>query len=81
MSRNSKTQAGGAWVSQKNLPKQSDKKYNKRLPSIQPGTALTAFLKRYKFDLLSLPHDNHISRLVDAADILLDEVGGTDAEY
>ena len=40
----------------------------------QPGTALTAFLKKYKFDLLSLPYSRHISELVDCCDFILDEV-------
>ena len=39
-----------------------------------PGN-LTIFLKRYKSALLLLSCNNHISRLVDAADILLDEIG------
>ena len=39
-----------------------------------PGTALEAFLKRYRNDLVALPFTSHISRLVDCADFLLDEV-------
>jgi len=46
---------------------------NKRHSTTQPGTALTAFLKRYKSDLLSLPYDRHISALVDSCDFILDE--------
>ena len=40
----------------------------------QPGTALAAYLKRYRLDLLSQPFDRHISQLVDCCDCLLDEV-------
>jgi len=39
--------------------------------SVAPGTALTAYLKRYRFDLLELPPDRHISQLVDCVDCLL----------
>lgn len=42
-------------------------------PPIAPGTALSAFLKRYRFDLLSLPLDRHISQLLDCVDCILDE--------
>ena len=74
MNKNSKAPAEGgvARASQYHLHMNS----NKRPPITQPGTALVAFLKRYKSDLLLLPCNNHISRLVDATDIILDEVGG-----
>ncbi len=39
------------------------------------GTALEAYLRRYRFDLKQLPSNQHISRLVDACDIILDEGG------
>lgn len=43
-------------------------------PKTAPGTALAAFLKRYRRDLLSLTPDRHISQLLSCVDCLLDEV-------
>ena len=75
MSRHSKAPAGWGMTEasqhKKHQLKTSD---NKRTPIVQPGTALTAFLKKYKFDLLLLPCDRHISSLVDCCDFILDEV-------
>ena len=76
MSRNSKASAEGVAKASQRTKAKLQINNNKTLPVTQPGTALTAFLKSYKFDLLLLPYDNHISRLVDSADIILDEVGG-----
>jgi len=70
MSRNRKLQAGDAWSQQKNISLVNN---NKTSPKDQPGTALTAFLKRYKFDLLLLSYTPHISRLVEVCDIFLSE--------
>lgn len=46
---------------------------------IAPGTALTAFLKRYRFDLLTLAPDKHILQLLDCVNCLLAEV--EEAQY
>lgn len=75
MSGNSKPAAEGSATGSQ-VRQQRYRNNNKRPPKTQPGTALTAFLKMYKFDLLSLPCDAHISRLVDCCDVILDEVGG-----
>jgi len=77
-SRNSKTLAGGgmASVSQNITENLLRGNNNKILSTIQPGTALSAFLKKYKFDLLLFPYNDHISRLVDCCDFILDEVEG-----
>ena len=73
--RNSKSPAGGGVAEDSQSTKINlQRKSNKTLPTTQPGTALCAFLKRYRNDLLTWPHNNHISRLVDCVDFLLDEV-------
>lgn len=46
------------------------------LPPTIPGTALTAFLMRYRYDLLSLPYDRHVSQLMDFFVLLLMEAEG-----
>ena len=78
MSRNSKASAGGlvTEASQDNAKINLQVNNNKPSPITQPGTALTAYLCRYKFDLLELPCDRHISKLVDCCDEILDEVRG-----
>lgn len=40
-------------------------------PPIAPGTALSAFLKRYKRDLLQLKRTREVSRIIDHVDQLL----------
>lgn len=50
-------------------------KNNRQIQQLtRPGTALTAFLKRYKFDLLQLECTREVSRLVDCCDCILNEV-------
>ena len=46
----------------------------KKASYLVPGTALTAFLKRYRQDLLQLECSCKVSRLVDCCDCILDEV-------
>ncbi len=73
--RNSKASTGGGVAEASQSTKINlQRDNNKTLPVMQPGTALTAFLKRYRNDLLTLPYNSHISRLVDCADFILDEV-------
>lgn len=43
---------------------------NQHLPL--PGTCLTAYLKRYRNDLLALPTDRHIEHLVNCCNVILD---------
>lgn len=77
-SRYSKAPAGGGVAEASQHTKINLFGNNIKRPRItQPGTALTAFLKRYRDELLLLPCNHHISRLVDAADIILDEDGGS----
>lgn len=78
-SRNSKTHAGGglAWASKDSAKINLQVDPSKRSFLAQPEINLTALLRSYKFGLLSLPYDNHISRLVDCCDFILDE-GGLD---
>ena len=72
--RNSKAADGGgvSAASQDSAKINLQKNNSRGLATIQPGTALTAFLKRYKFDLLLLPYDRHISALVDCCDFILE---------
>jgi len=45
----------------------------KNTPRRQPGTALVALLKKYKFDLLQDDYTRHISMLLDCVDTLINE--------
>ena len=73
MSRYSKAPTGGG-VARASQSIQHRHTYTiKTSPKDQPGTALTAYTSRYKFDLLLLPYTPKISRLIEACDILLDE--------
>lgn len=70
--------AGSIKQLQKNFTK--NKRYTQQqimqiMPTqqIMPSTALCAFLKRYKADLLRLEYSNEVSRLVDCCDCILDE--------
>ena len=72
MTINSKAPAeGGAGASQWNSLQVNN---NKILLTIQPRLDLIETLKRYKTSLFSLSYDNHISRLVDCCDFIIDEV-------
>ena len=84
MTRNSKASTGGGVAEASQHTKINLRLNDNKTPYIpQPGTALTAFLKRYKFGLLSLPYSRHISELVDCCDLILDEVerGAHDRVY
>ncbi len=75
MTKNSKTLAdGGRTRASQCTRNYLERDNSKRPPITQPGTALCAFLKRYRNDLLTLPYNCHISRLVDCVDVLLNEV-------
>ena len=76
MNKNSKASTGGgmAEASQDSAKINLQQNINKRLPTKQPGTALCAYLRRYRDDLLSLPLDKHVSSLTACADFILDEV-------
>lgn len=74
MSRNSKAPTEGVVRASQRTKANLQINNNKTLPLTQPGTALCAFLKLYRKDLLALSYNNHISRLVDCADFILDEV-------
>lgn len=76
MRRNSKVPARG--VARTSQHKKQHRFIHNTLT--QPGTALTAFLKGYKSDLLLHPYNNHISRLVDCCDFILDEVDRQDSK-
>jgi len=73
MSRQKKTRTGGVRAGER--ASRTDTDFTRNRVQTQPGTALSAYLDRYKFDLLTLPIDKHISRLVDACDLILDERG------
>lgn len=70
---------GGVVATSTKLLNKSNRNAGSSQPKTAPGTALTAFLKRYRFDLLNLAPDRHISQLLDCVDCLLDEVEG--AQY
>jgi len=67
---------GGVVATGTKLPKKNNRNTKSSQPKTAPGTALTAFLKRYRFNLLNLDQDRHISQLLACVDCLLDEAGG-----
>jgi len=66
MDKNEKTQHREGLA--KSYPKQQDKSAKKRTdtqPPILSGAALSAFLKRYRFDLQSCDLTNEVSKIID----------------